>query len=177
MSRSYFYHCAAFTKILFQDHPDKPQFITTQKLEPLEFMISSKLMIVRLTLKKLQKGIDVANKCLSEKSLTARDLAKLLGMCKASLSVIEFGRLYLWYIQRKRNQKWQYGKINYGFQCELSQNSRKEIPWWIFWVDFYFFGAAYNDSCSWGHWTSRDASLHINVLEMKAALFCTPART
>ena len=57
-----------FTKLVFQDHPDKSQFINSQELESAGFVINSKLMSFRLTLRKQQKGIDVARKLLSKKS-------------------------------------------------------------------------------------------------------------
>ena len=87
-------------------------------------MINSNLMSIRLLLKKQQKVIDVANRLLSEKSLTAKELATFVNMCEAAPPAIEFGRLFLGYMQQEKHETFQYGKSNHDFQCDLTPRKR-----------------------------------------------------
>ena len=49
----------------------------------------------------------------------------ILDMHEAALPVIEYDRLYIWYARQKKKQVLKYGKNNYDFQFELSQNFKR----------------------------------------------------
>ena len=73
------------TKLGFQMHPEKSQLLPAQVIEYLGFFIDSVTMTVRLTALKRLKVLSIISEIISSKSLSIRDLAKLLGTLEATL--------------------------------------------------------------------------------------------
>ena len=93
-----------FSKLGFQVHPEKSQFIPKQEVEFLGFLINSKSMTVKITEKKQQKIISLAENLLKNpKQNTIREVSKFLGMCEAALPAVAHGRLRIFFIQKDRN--------------------------------------------------------------------------
>ena len=148
-------------------------------------------MTVRLTALKRQKVLSIITEIISIKSLSIRDLGKLLGTLEAALPGVQFGRLHMWHLQQDKNEALRISQGNYNGPCKLSGNSYKELKWWVENLPncfspirkllpknlVYFdacpngWGAAFEDQSTGGLWAPKEAKLNINVLETAAAYF------
>ena len=179
------------TKLGFQINPEKSRLLPVQVIEYLVFFIDSVTMTVRLTPLKRQKVLSIISEIISSKSLLIRDLAKLLGTLESTLPGVQFGRLHMWHLQQDKNEALRNSQGNYNSPCKLSDNSYKELKWWVENLPNCFnpirkflpksvvysdacpngWRAAFEDQSTEGLWTPKEAELHINVSETAAAYF------
>ena len=179
------------TKLGFQIHLEKSRLLPVHVIEYLGFLIDSVTMTIRLTPLKRQKVLSIISEIISSKSLLIRDLAKLFGTLESTLPGVQFGRLHVWHLQQDKNEALRNSQGNYNSPCKLSDNSYKELKWWVENLPNCFnpirkflpksvvysdacpngWGAAFEDQSTGGLWTPKEAELHINVLETAAAYF------
>ena len=122
-------------------------------------------------------------------TITVRDLAQVIGTLMASFPVVEYGRLFYRQLEMLKTQTLR-NAFNYDNQILLTQEARAELRWWtvegiyssrplvrenpcmLIWTDTSSFawGAEMNGEVSHGMWSEKEKDLHINVLELQAAL-------
>ena len=82
-----------FQNLGFVIHPDKSQFIPSQEVTFLEFVITSKNMTVTLTSKEKNLKL-LVSQLFSMKYPTIRFLAKIIDTLVSSFPAVKFGPLY-----------------------------------------------------------------------------------
>ena len=132
--------------------------------------------------------MSIISEIISSKSLSIRDLTKLLRTLEATLPGIQFGRLRMWHLQQDKNEALRNPQGNYSSPCKLSDNSYKELKWWVenlpncfnpirkllpksvVYSDAYpkDWGAAFKNQSAGGLWTPEEAELSTDVLESAA---------
>ena len=114
------------TKLGFQIYPEKPAAV----IEYLGFLMDSVTMTVRLTPLKRRKVLPIISEIISSKSLSIRDLAKLLGTLEATFPGVQFGHLHMWhFIQQDKNEALRTSQGNCNSPCKLSDNSYNKLKW------------------------------------------------
>ena len=120
--------CNLLIRLGFSKHPDKSQFIPVQKIQYLGFTLDSTSMIASLTDIKQQKI--KTGETLQSKKLKIRQIAQILGTFEASLPVIKFGCLNMFYLQKYKNEALKLKKGNYEGFINLTENCISELQWW-----------------------------------------------
>ena len=178
------------TELGFSIHPEKSQFIPVQEIEYLGFVINSKTMKISLT-KEKQDGIqNLIEEILKRSKLTIRDISQVLGNFEAALPAVGNGRIYMFYLQKLKNDSLKLSKGNFEAPVKLTAHAVTELHWWknhVCALQSIFneppkltifsdacptgWGAACNNESTGGNWTHEESSFHINVLEMAAAFY------
>ena len=162
----------------------------TQSLEFLGVTIDTRSMTISLPAGKLKKIRAEARKMALAVSVSARDLARLLGKMNATASVIPVAPLFCRHLQRSLSQALNDNAQSYDTQVTLSPESREELVWWDThmkdWngktllrrqIDLTIdsdasltgWGAACQDQRTGGPWSLEERQMHINCLELLAA--------
>ena len=164
----------------------------TQQIEFLGLILDSIQMKVFLPEPKVLDLIESCQAILSMTSLTARSLASLQGKMSSCLHAVLPAPTFSRAIQEDIHQA--IGKTNnFSKKLILSSEAKSEIQWWIVNVRPWNgrpvhlpspsliittdaaekgeWGASCNKHKIQGRWTQEEASLHINILELKAVLF------
>ena len=141
------------------------------------------------------KVLDLIESCqaiLSMRSLTARSLASLQGKMSSCFHALPPAPTFYRAIQADIHQA--IGKTNnFSKKLTLSSEAKSEIQWWIVNVRLWNgrpvhllspsliittdapkkggWGASCNKHKIQGRWTQEEASLHINILELRALFF------
>ena len=84
----------SFIALGFVIHPSKSQFIPTQKIEYLGFMIDSVSISVFLSNKKKKAILDICENTLITSKVTIRHIARVLGKFSSSFLAVPLGRLH-----------------------------------------------------------------------------------
>jgi hypothetical protein len=177
----------------FVVHPDKSVFIPSQGLTFLGFIINSKTMTITLTKEKIEKLKDLIKEALaSPQKIKIRTVAKIIGHMVASLSAVLYGALYYRNIDRDKTNALKDSKGNFDKSMSISAKGIREMEWWYNHLDNSFspitqaiiideviysdaslkgWGAAFGSQKTGGNWSCTEATSHINILELKAALF------
>jgi hypothetical protein len=177
----------------FVVHPDKSVFIPSQSLTFLGFTINSKTMTITLTKEKIEKLKDLIKEALaSPQKIKIRTVAKIIGHMVASLSAVLYGALYYRNIDRDKTNALKDSKGNFDKSMSISAKGIREMEWWYNHLDNSFspitqaiiideviysdaslkgWGAAFGSQKTGGNWSCTEATSHINILELKAALF------
>ena len=113
--------------LVFQIHPKKSQLIPKQIIEYLGFIINSRDMSVRLTPLTQAKVLNLIKSIISKQTASIRDIAKLVSTLEARLPGVQFGRLYLWHLQRDKNEALKGAHSDYDTPCKLSGNAYSEL--------------------------------------------------
>ena len=180
-----------FHELGFKVHPKKSSFEPSTRIEFLGFVIDSVSMTIELTEKRKNKLIKACELVASNENVTIRILASLIGLMVSSMIAIPMGRLYYRELEGlkikslKRFKNWDHN-ININVQCLV------EISWWeeniqncttpihrgkprlVITSDASRkgFGAICEDKDEFsGHWNVYESKLHINELELLAAVF------
>ena len=177
-------------------HPIKSRLRPAQRRTFLGFVINSVLMIVTLTDERIQKMIQVFQSVLRGKNnVTIRCLAEAIGLMVASFPAVEFGPLFY---RRSDNFKTEALKAhagNYDARVAIPGGVCEDLHWWehntptayapirrkspevVLTSDASHIG--WGGSCggkkTGGNWSASEREKHINVLEIKAALFTVQA--
>ena len=164
----------------------------TQQIEFLGLILDSIQIKVFLPEPKVLDLIESCQAILSMRSLTARSLASLQGKMSSCLHAVLPAPTFYRAIQADIHQA--IGKANnFSKKLILSSEAKSEIQWWMVNVRLWNgrpvhlpspslvittdaakkggWGASCNKHKIQGRWTQEEASLHINILELKAALF------
>ena len=87
-------------------------------------------MIASLTDIKQQKIKTLIGETLQSKKLKIRQIVQILGTFEASLPVIKFGCLNMFYLQKYKNEALKLKKGNYEGFINLTENCISELQWW-----------------------------------------------
>lgn len=180
-----------FSSLGFCVHPEKSVFIPTQKLVFLGFILNSNTMTVTPTDEKKEKIVTVCSAVLANSHPTIRQVAELIGTLVSNFPGAEFGPLHYRRLEHEKHFALVLSKGNYTNPMVLSTRAISEIRWWLDNAhhlkrdilrnnpDIVIksdasnlgWGAIYGEQKAGGRWMPSEATLHINVLELKAAFF------
>ena len=183
----------------FQINWEKSMLNPVQQIEFLGFVIDSVSMKVSLPDDKVQKIQTKCQEMLNAKTVTVRALAKLIGKVAASVQAILPGPLHYRQLQILKAYGLKQGNQSYETEVTLSAECKAEIRWWMAkiaqWNGRSFIkpcpdlvlkiesdasGTGWGAQCqgvtAQGRWSDTEKTMHINALEMKAALFAQKAR-
>ena len=176
----------------FTVHPVKSVFIPTQEITFLGFVINSVNMTVKLTHDRI---VDLQNLCrdtLAAQEITIREFAKLIGKMVASEPGVQCAPLFYKDLEIYKEKMLKISHGNYDSKIHLTTDVKSNISWWIHSLPHSYKPIVrnepdiilYSDSSKtgWGginetfgtktegFWSEKERELHINVLELKAAL-------
>ena len=114
-------------KLGFSMHPEKSQLIPVQKIEYLGFLIDSVKMKTSLTKIKQDKLKNLIAEVLNSSKLRIRDISKVLGSFEAALLAITNGRLYMFYLQKLKNDSLKLCKGNFDAFVKLTSTANVEL--------------------------------------------------
>ena len=106
----------------FLVHPEKSSLTPKQKTDFLGFTINSKNMTLQLTKQKRNKIIENFDLTLKHaNNITIWEFFKILGMLKAAILGVKYGRLHLFYSIKCKNQALILSKDSYDYYFKLSK--------------------------------------------------------
>jgi hypothetical protein len=176
----------------------KSSLVPQQIIEFLGFQVDSRRMTLTLPEDKIQ---DIQARChnlLKRETTTVRHLAKLIGKLTASAQAVLSAPLYYRRLQMQKSRALLQGHQSYESMVTLTPECKKELRWWIEELeqcngktilkpqpDLIIttdasktgWGGEMNGIRTQGQWSMEEATLHINLLEMKAAEFVVKAFT
>ena len=178
------------TKAGFLINKVKSQFLPTNEIKFLGFILNSKDMTITLPLDKKQKILNLCKHYLLYSCPKIRDIASLIGLLISSLPAVQYGALFCRYLEMCKISALKRSRGNFDNKMSLDDNSKLELRWWIDNVMCSFkvirirpytfcittdaslrgWGCAYLNETSGGRWSAEEAYNHINVLELKAVL-------
>jgi hypothetical protein len=166
-------------------------------MEYLSFVINSLEMTLALPEQKLQKLIQSCQQLLLNRVSSVRELAKVVGKLTSSIQAILPAPLHYRHLQMLQIKTLIAGK-SYETQVTLDQSCWDDLQWWIDHITSWNgraiamsapdlvittdaslkgWGAICQGIHTRGLWTQQEAFLHINALELNAALFAVRAFT
>ena len=149
-------------------------------------------MTIKLTAKKTQTLLELIQKALqSQTKIKIRDIAQIIGHMVSAFPAIQYGPLYYRNLEHDKTAALKLSKGNYDAFMSISKLGLIELTWWqnnistsyksiitppvdvIIYSDAPLkgWGAAFEDMSTGGHWSPEEGNDHINILELKAALF------
>lgn len=169
----------------------KSCFIPTKEITYLGFCINSVTMSVSLPAHKKKLILDLCAKFAKKFRFVLREVAAFIGILVSSLPAVQYGALHYRYLEKCKIDALSHACGNYDETVELSELARTEIKWWSDNINYSFrpiltppptvfietdaslsgWGAHYKGQSTGGHWSVAEATLHINVLELKSILF------
>ena len=172
-------------------HPDKSIFVPARSIEYLVFVADSQSMAISLTQKKKTFIKQLCYKVLQEKLLTFRKIRKLLGKFTSSFPAVRFGPLHYMSLERDKILALKVAKGNFDKKMKFLQARKMGILWWINNTEDSFspiqipncsfllktyesktgWSATFDKETTDGHFALDESLLHINLLELKAAVF------
>ena len=180
-----------FSKLGFCIHPEKSIFEPTQRLVFLGFILDSVSMTVTPTDEKKHKTVDVCSTILATPRPTIREVAELIGILVSNFPGAQYGPLHYRQLEYEKYHALVENKGNYDSSMILSPCATSDIKWWLNTAQqlkrdivqdnpgiviqsdasTLGWGAIYGGKKAGGRWMPREAVLHINILELKAAFF------
>ena len=172
-------------------HPQKSVLIPAQEIVLLGFVINSISMTIKLTVEKKEKiKILITQVKNSGQHVSIRLVARLIGCLVASLPAVMHGALYYKYLEKEKIVALHSCKGNFDGVMLLSGNAMAELNWWSNNIDISFnrirsppvdivlhsdaslqgWGAVMGKISTGGRWSAKEATCHINVLELHAVL-------
>ena len=180
-----------FHDLGFVIHPEKSQFVPSQQITYLGFVIDSQKMQVRLTEEKKLNIIEKTKIFLKPCTFSIREVASFIGTLTSSLPGILYGPLHYRNLERDKNEALKYAKGNFNNNMRISPLGSQDILWFknnimtsyapiefprisqIIYTDASLtgWGACWGNQSTGGTWLEGEKEQHINVLELKAVLF------
>jgi hypothetical protein len=175
----------------FVIHPLKSIFTPVQELNFLGFLINSHKMTICLTEEKKAKLLSLINNILTSNIIKIRCVAQVIGHMVSSFPAVEYGPLYYRKLDKAKNKALAIHKGNFEAPMSISSEAKVELNWWITNLPTSFklilatpidiviysdaskigWGAALGNQSTGGNWCKQESECHINILEMRAALF------
>lgn len=182
---------SVFDSLGFVIHPEKSTFLPSQQIEFLGFVINSVTMTVSLTVSKKEAIKEMCSLALSMELSTIRFIAKILGKFSSSFIAVPLGKLHYRKLERHKSQALKLNRGNFDKKIALTKECKSDILWWernilssespiirenpslIIHTDASLFGwgASMPTVSTGGQFSLEEQQLHINILELKAALF------
>jgi len=169
-----------------------------QCMEYLGFLINSLEMKLYLPQEKMTQLIQICRDLIQEKKASVRTLSQIIGKLTSSIQAVFPAPLHYRHLQRLQVRGLLMGK-GYETVVPLSEDCRDDLQWWIDQMSNWNgrsiitpapdltittdaslkgWGAVCQGRHTRGLWTQEESSsLHINALELKAALFAVRAFT
>ena len=185
------------TNLGFKVHPEKSVIVPTQTLEFLGFVLDSIRMLVTLTLKKIDKILQLCAKFSHPKRMfTIREIASFLGTLVSSFPGVQFGPLHYRHIEADKERNLKLNQGNFDAPMILSCDSLEEIRWWssniqsssrkihhsspdvVIHTDASKTGwgaQVENGVNTCGIWSKLESNRHINYLELLAVKLALPS--
>lgn len=180
-----------FSKLGLITHPNKSNFIPSQEITILGFMINSRTMTVRLTVEKAEQLKQDCMNLMGIKSPPIREVARIIGKIVSSFPGTDHGPLYYRDLEQDKSLALKQNKGDYDAKMVLSSTARLELDWWIKNITSTYhvishgqpsiqittdasllgWGAECAGVSTGGVWTLEEAKHHINGLELMASLF------
>ncbi|XP_040178560.1 LOW QUALITY PROTEIN: uncharacterized protein LOC120912608 [Rana temporaria] len=170
---------------------EKLVLVPAQEMEFLGFLVDTNLAVLRLPSAKLALIRKEIRAVLRKGYLSLRVLARLVGLLAASIQAIFLAPLHYRALQRLKILHLRQG-LRYADEVHLSSEARVELQWWlrhaVEWNGRTIFnshpdviiesdasrrgwGARLGGTSTGGTWSRAESLLHINALELSAALF------
>jgi len=184
-----------FNRLGFVIHPTKSVFAPSQELQFLGFVLDSRSMTVSLPIDKAKViksaclQLLEANQC---NRLTIRHVSVVIGLMVASFPGVELGPLYYRSIESDKIRALKIAKGNFDGAIRLSTDALRDIRWWVNHVESNHKAISHgmpsltiecdastrgwgcciqaHDRAGGGEWSPEEAGMHINCLELTAAL-------
>ena len=187
--------CKLMDRLGFTIHPTKSVFSSTQKIEFLGFILDSKLMNISLTSRKIMDIKNMCNNIMESKLITIQTFAELIGKLVATEPGIWIAPLFYKGLETIKIKALKENRGNYGAYIEVSDTIKDELSWWTDHIEYFNtpiirdkpkivvtsdaskkgWGGECNGVTTGGSWTDQEKDSHINILELKAALFSSKA--
>ena len=183
--------CKLLDSLGFTIHPIKSVFKPTQSIEFLGFVLDSVAMTVTLSDNKVKGIKEVCAKLLDRPKVTIQHLAEVIGKLVATQPGVWIAPLFYKRLEILKNKGLTDSKGDFSATVALNQEVKEDLVWWIDNLEGFTtpvrrakptitvtsdaslkgWGAECNGVTTGGMWTAQESSLHINLLELKAALF------
>ena len=121
----------SFDETGFVVHPEKSDLLPSQVKTFLGFVLNSLLMQVSLTPKRMSKLKDACENLLATVSPTIREAAGVLDLMTSSFPGVMYGPLYYRYLEMDKTESLKLNKGNFDSTMTLSQQTIKDVAWWI----------------------------------------------
>ena len=179
-----------FKELGLSPHLEKSVTNPTQVIEHLGFVLNSIEMTVGITEEKMSKLKTLAMTVLNQSNPTIREVASIVGFMVACFPGVEYAQLFYRQIEIEKSAALTLAKGNFEERMILSQSAIQEINWWVenalkcrkkihhgkfettisTDASLLGWGASMPNKTTGGRWSPTEATLHINVLELKAVL-------
>ena len=120
-----------FTKLGSIYHPNKCNFIPSQSLVILGFVLNSHKLTIKLTAEKATKLKQTCQALLRAKFPTIREVARVVGKLVSSFPGVMHAPLYYRMLGRDTTLALKQSKGNFDSVMTLSQPARSEYTWWM----------------------------------------------
>ena len=184
-----------FDSVGYVVHPTKSNFIPSQIIKFLGFVVNSIDMSISLP---EEKQIDIKNMALDliqSRRITIRKLACFIGKIIATFPASTYGPLHFRTLESFKTFSLQRNRMKFDEEIELTPECKHECIWWKDNIENMkknillkpISCEIYSDASStgwgchlkkekyWGLWDPSEKHLHINVLELKAILHALEA--
>ena len=180
------------TQLGFAINWKKSSLIPTQNMEFLGFTIQSVQMLISLPQDKVERIIAKCQKLISDRVVKVRNLAEIVGLLTSSMRAILPAPLHYRRLQMAQAKGLVHGQ-SYETKLTLPPETISELRWWIENIRDWNgraiitpspdltietdasstigWGAVWKDQRIGGAWSPEEKLAHINVLELKGALF------
>ena len=172
-------------------HPEKSIFEPTQIIEFLGFILNSVDMTVKLTERKATIVKEMCLKLLGFKKPSIRTVAVVVGKMVSSFPGVEYGPLFHRYLDNEKTLALKNSAGNFEAKMRISEHARSDLNWWVNNIQSAYcpvshgrpdvtvysdasktaWGGARGPAKTGGNWSSAESEIHINVLELMAALY------
>jgi hypothetical protein len=178
------------TELGFTINFEKSVFIPTQRLLHLGFVYDSILMTMELSEDKKIKIVHMCGEFIKKQTYTIREVASLIGTLVSCLPAVEFGQLYYRQLECEKIDALKCSRGNFEALMTITPDAVSELKWWRDNVttavrpinrdcpritmatdaSMSGWGAVCGEQRTGGRWSIPETELHINVLELTAAL-------
>ena len=171
-------------------HEEKSNFIPSQEIEFLGFLLNSKLMIVSLTPNKSRRLKQACEKLMTQTQPSIREVSEVIGILVASFPGVEMGPLFYRQLENDKISALKACRGHYDEVMTPSKTSLADLRWWADNIEttcktiskpkpeytlftdasLLGWGANFQGKSAGGQWLPTEAVQHINYLEMSAVL-------
>lgn len=177
-------------KLGFIINNDKSQLNPAQQCTFLGFTLNTVNMTLTLPFEKKLRIKNNANELLITKKLTIREFARFLGLLTSACPAVKYGWVYTKLMEREKFLALNYS-MDYNKRMHLPNHLKNDLLWWRDNIEQSFssfqsndysitiysdasttgWGVVCNNQTANGHWSRSQLTLHINTLELLAALY------
>ena len=177
----------------------KSMLSPAQQVEYLGYLINSKNLTLSLPQRRLLTMLTIRETCLhvlTSSSIRVRMLSQLIGMLTSTVLAVLPAPLHYRFLQMQKTKGLLANHQNYNALVTMTADCREELQWWLHHLQEWNgktmviptpdlvittdsslkgWGATSNGVTTQGLWSLQESREHINVLELKAAMFAVMA--